>query len=44
MGGRDGMIKTSISLQDLKRRIYVKAKADKAWRFPSPGLRLGQVE
>jgi RNA-directed DNA polymerase len=27
------MIKTSISLQDLRRRIYVKAKADKAWRF-----------
>ena len=27
------MIKPSISLQDLRRRIYVKAKADKAWRF-----------
>jgi RNA-directed DNA polymerase len=33
MGGRDGMIKLSISLQDLRRKIYVKAKADKAWRF-----------
>jgi RNA-directed DNA polymerase len=33
MGGRGGMTKTSISLQDLRRRIYVKAKADKAWRF-----------
>ena len=32
-GGRGGMIKPSISLQDLRRRIYVKAKADKAWRF-----------
>jgi RNA-directed DNA polymerase len=27
------MIKTSITLQDLRRRIYIKAKADKAWRF-----------
>ena len=27
------MIKTSIKLQDLRRRIYVKAKADKTWRF-----------
>ena len=27
------MTKTSISLQDLRRKIYLKAKADKAWRF-----------
>lgn len=27
------MTKTPIELQDLRRRIYVKAKADKAWRF-----------
>ena len=27
------MIKTSITVQDLRRRIYLKAKADKAWRF-----------
>ena len=27
------MTKASISLQDLRRRIYLKAKADKAWRF-----------
>ena len=27
------MIKTSISLQDLRRRMYVKAKAEKSWRF-----------
>jgi RNA-directed DNA polymerase len=33
MGGKDGMIKTSSELQDLRRRIYVKAKAEKAWRF-----------
>ena len=27
------MIKTSIDLQDLRRRLYVKAKAEPAWRF-----------
>src|SRR6266850_8495646 len=27
------MIKTPIDLQDLRRRIYVKAKAEPAWRF-----------
>jgi RNA-directed DNA polymerase len=27
-GGRDEMIKASINLQDLRRRIYVKAKAE----------------
>src|SRR5438128_12679223 len=29
MGGRGGMTTTPISLQDLRRRIYVTAKADK---------------
>ena len=27
------MIKTSVSLQDLRRKIYLKAKTDKTWRF-----------
>ena len=27
------MIKASIGLQDLRRRIYVKAKTDRSWRF-----------
>lgn len=27
------MIKTPITLQDLRRKIYIKAKADKSWRF-----------
>jgi RNA-directed DNA polymerase len=27
------MTKTSISLQELRKRIYIKAKADQAWRF-----------
>src|SRR5215469_14303004 len=33
MGGTGGMIKTPIQLQDLRRKIYTKAKADTAWRF-----------
>jgi len=31
--GKDEMIKASVSLQDLRRRLYVKAKADTSWRF-----------
>ena len=31
MGGRDEMIKASINLQEIKRKIYLKAKSDKAW-------------
>src|SRR3989338_4083476 len=27
------MIKVPITLQDLRRRIYIKAKAEKEWRF-----------
>jgi len=33
LGGRGEMIKASISLQDLRRKIYLKAKSDKTWRF-----------
>jgi RNA-directed DNA polymerase len=33
MGGKDEMIKASVSLQDLRRRMYTKAKAEKAWQF-----------
>jgi len=31
--GKGGMIKTPIRLQDLRRSLYVKAKAEPAWRF-----------
>ena len=31
--GKDEMIKASNDLQDLRRRIYVKAKAETTWRF-----------
>jgi hypothetical protein len=30
------MIKPSINLQELRRRIYRKAKAEKQWRFYTP--------
>src|SRR5881628_1432957 len=33
MGGRGGMTTSPVSLQDLRRRIYVTAKADKTKRF-----------
>src|SRR6266508_1619922 len=33
MGGRGAMTAAPISLQDLQRRLYVKAKAGKDWRF-----------
>src|SRR5664280_3102266 len=33
VGGKGEMIKAPISLQNLRRKIYLKAKADKAWRF-----------
>ena len=31
--GKDEMTKASIDLQDLRRRIYDKAKAETSWRF-----------
>ena len=31
--GKDEMTKASIDLQDLRRRRYVKAKAEPSWRF-----------
>ena len=31
--GKDEMTKASENLQDLRRRIYVKAKAETTWRF-----------
>ena len=50
--GKDEMIKASDDLQDLRRRIYVKAKAEPSWRFwvdtyvcsGAIGLRLGTME
>src|SRR5271166_1423388 len=35
--GKDEMTKASIDLQDLRRRIYVKAKAETSWKFCEPG-------
>ena len=33
MGGKVVMIKATNDLQDLRRKIYIKAKTDKAWKF-----------
>src|ERR1700749_4963277 len=33
MGGKGEMTKTPDSLQDLRRNLYVKAKAEPTWRF-----------
>ncbi len=33
MEGRGALTMASVSLQDLRRRLYVKAKADKDWQF-----------
>ena len=43
------MTKAPVGLQDLRRRIYVKAKAEPSWRFwglspETTGFRLEQVE
>src|SRR5258708_38253190 len=32
MGGKGEMIKAPISLQDLRRSLYIKAKAEPSWR------------
>jgi hypothetical protein len=33
MGGKGEMIKAPISLHDLRRKLYRKAKAEPSWRF-----------
>lgn len=42
--GKDEMTKTSIDLQDLMRRIYVKAKAEPSWRFWGVRRHLAQAQ
>lgn len=32
-GGKVGMIKPTVSLQDLRRKIYIKAKSEKKHKF-----------
>ena len=36
--GRGEMTKSPITVQELRRRIYVKAKAEKSWRFLRQGF------
>jgi RNA-directed DNA polymerase len=38
------MTKAPISLQDLRRKIYLKAKADKTWRFWGLYVHVGKME
>src|SRR5213593_4311544 len=44
MGGRGAMTTAPISLQDLQRRLYVKAKAEKDWRFWGLYVHVGKLE
>ena len=42
--GKGEMIKTPIKLQDLRRKIYIKAKAEKQWRFWGLYVHLCKIE
>jgi len=44
MEGRGVMTTAPISLQDLRRRLYVKAKAEKDWRFWGLYVQVGKLE
>ena len=44
MGGRGAMTTAPISLQDLRRRLYVKAKAEKDWQFWGLYVHVGKLE
>src|SRR5215468_8330871 len=44
MEGRGAMTTTPVSLQDLRRRLYVKAKAEKDWQFWGLYVHVGKLE
>src|SRR5437899_7985135 len=44
MEGRGVLTMASVSLQDLRRRLYVKAKADKDWRFWGLYVQVAKLE
>src|SRR6266446_3224607 len=43
-GGRGALTSAPISLQDLRRRLYVKAKAEKDWQFWGLYVHVGKLE
>src|SRR5215813_12235371 len=43
-GRRGRLTMASVSLQDLRRRLYVKAKADKDWQFWGLHVHVAKVE
>lgn len=43
-GGKGGMIKAPTILQDLRKKIYIKAKAEKQWRFWGMYVHLCKIE
>ena len=44
MGGTDDLTMASISMQDLRRRLYVKAKSDPTWRFWGLNVHVSKLE
>ena len=44
MGGKGEMIKAAIDLQDLRRKIYIKAKAEPTWQFWGLYVHVGKMD
>jgi RNA-directed DNA polymerase len=44
MGGRGEMTMAPVKLQDLRRKIYAKAKAEPSWRFRGLSVHVCKLE